>query len=201
MIQEISNQNIVLENQKALLKPLSQEHLEELFLVSQNEKIWEYSTNNLMTKKALEEFISLALEERQKGSSYPFVIYDKEKKATTGSTRYGNISWKDKRVEIGWTWLGLEFQRTGLNRACKEMLLKYAFETLEMERVEFKTDVLNQQARQALLRIGAREEGVLRSHTVMHDGRRRDTIYYSILKNEWPGIRTSIFGDRSHLKK
>jgi RimJ/RimL family protein N-acetyltransferase len=142
-----------------------------------------------MTKKALEEFISLALEERQRGSSYPFVVYDKEKMAAAGSTRYGNISWKDKRIEIGWTWLGVDFQRTGLNRACKHALLKYAFETLDMERVEFKTDVSNQQARRALLKIGAKEEGILRSHSVMQDGRRRDTIYYSMLKNEWPGVR------------
>ena len=201
MIQEISNLSIFLENETVLLKPLSQEHLEELFLVSQNEKIWKYSTNNLTTKKALEEFISVALEERKAGSSYPFVICDKTKMAAAGSTRYGNISWKDKRIEIGWTWLGVDFQRTGLNRACKHVLLKYAFESLEMERVEFKTDVLNQQARQALLKIGAKEEGVLRSHTVMHDGRRRDTIYYSILKNERPGVRATILGDRGHLTK
>ncbi|MCZ6776979.1 MAG: GNAT family N-acetyltransferase, partial [Ignavibacteria bacterium] len=130
-------------------------------MVSQHEEIWKYSTNNLTTKEALEEFISVALAERKAGGSYPFVICDKKKKATAGSTRYGNISWKDKRIEIGWTWLGVDFQRTGLNRACKHVLLKYAFESLEMERVEFKTDVLNQQARQALLKIGAKEEGVL----------------------------------------
>ena len=119
-----------------------------------------------------------------------FSIIDKQTNSLVGSTSIGNISERDKRVEIGWTWLGREFQGKGINDQAKYMLLKYCFEELHCERVEFKTDILNVPARNALKRIGAVEEGVLRSHTLMTNNRRRDTIYYSILRQEWENIKT-----------
>ena len=106
-----------------------------------------------------------------------------------GSTSFGNFSFKDRRVEIGWTWIAKEYQGSGVNNEIKYLMLKYAFETLNFERVEVKTDVLNVKARRALSRIGFKEEGVLRSHTVMTHGRRRDTLYYSILKSEWNEVK------------
>jgi RimJ/RimL family protein N-acetyltransferase len=113
-------------------------------------------------------------------------VIDKRSGKLLGSTGFGNYFPRDQRIEIGWTWLGKAFQGIGINAQMKSLMLQYAFEELEMLRVEFKTDVLNLPARQALLRLGAAEEGVLRSHTLMTQGRRRDTIYYSFLKGEWP---------------
>lgn len=116
-------------------------------------------------------------------------VIDKEKDRLIGSTSLGNISERDKRIEIGWTWISKNYQGKGINSQPKYLLLKYCFEELNYERVEFKTDVLNIPARKALLRIGAIEEGILRSHTIMTNNRRRDTIFYSILKSEWNDVK------------
>ena len=118
-----------------------------------------------------------------------FTVIDKQSNQIVGSTSIGNISPHDRRVEIGWTWLGREFQGRGINDQAKYLLIKYCFEELDCERVEFKTDILNEPAKRALKRIGAVEEGVLRSHTLMTNNRRRDTIYYSILKHEWQNLK------------
>jgi RimJ/RimL family protein N-acetyltransferase len=114
------------------------------------------------------------------------VVIDKQSGKLLGSTGFGNYFPRDQRIEIGWTWLGKAFQGKGINAQMKSLMLQYAFDALGMLRVEFKTDVLNLAARHALLRLGATEEGVLRSHTLMTQGRRRDTIYYSFLRGEWP---------------
>jgi RimJ/RimL family protein N-acetyltransferase len=107
----------------------------------------------------------------------------------------GNISFIDKRVEIGWTWYGNDYRGTGINTHCKFLLLQYAFETLQFERVEIKTDFLNERSKAALKKIGATFEGVLRSHMQMPHNRRRDSAYFSILKNEWPGIKQTVFAN------
>ncbi|MDQ3292067.1 MAG: GNAT family N-acetyltransferase, partial [Bacteroidota bacterium] len=125
----------------------------------------------------------------------PFTIIQKDTGLVCGSTSYGNISFYDKRIEIGWSWLSTAFRGTQINRHSKFALLQYAFGTMQMERVEIKTDNLNERAKAALVKIGATPEGVLRSHMLMPGGRRRDSIYYSILKNEWPTIRQTIFPD------
>ena len=178
-------QDIILENDSVILKPLTSEDEEGFSKIAFNPDIWKYTVTRIMNSTELKEYISISLEERTKSSRYPFTIIHKPSGEIAGSTSYGNISVKDKRLEIGWTWLGKKFMGTGLNKECKFLLLQYAFEHLKFERVEFKTDVLNKAARKALVKIGAKEEGILRSHTLMHDGRRRDTIYYSILANEW----------------
>ena len=131
---------------------------------------------------------------RDRHIRYPFLIFDKQQQQYAGSTSFGNISNPNARIEIGWTWIGTNFQRTGLNRANKFLMLQYAFETLGFERVELKTDGRNLQSRTAMEKIGATPEGILRSHTVMSDGYRRDTHYYSILKSEWHKIKRDIFG-------
>jgi len=148
-----------------------------------------------MNSTELKEFINTSLEDRKRNFRYSLTIIQKASGEIAGSTSYANISAKDKRLEIGWTWLGKKFMGTGLNKECKFLLLQYAFEHLKFERVEFKTDVLNKASRKALEKIGAKEEGVLRSHTLMHDGRRRDTIYYSILANEWTNLKNTIFNN------
>jgi RimJ/RimL family protein N-acetyltransferase len=133
------------------------------------------------------------LREREEGKRIPFTIVEKATGAICGSTSFGNISYVDKRIEIGWSWLGKQFQGTGINFHAKFSLLSYAFDVLDWERVEIKTDNLNERSKQALRKIGATEEGVLRSHMQMPKNRRRDSVYFSIIKNEWAPIKNSIF--------
>ncbi len=187
--------HIVLENEFALLRPMEKEDFRGLSKIAYDYDIWQFNVSRCMNKEELNNYISIMLNQKEKGLLYPFVILDKKPHQIAGSSSFINISNKDKRLEIGSSWLGKNFQGSGLNKSCKYLMLAYAFEQLDFERVEFKTDVLNIQARKALSKIGATEEGVLRSHTVMQDGRRRDTIYYSILQKEWTGIKNTVFND------
>ncbi|MBT30675.1 MAG: GNAT family N-acetyltransferase [Thalassobius sp.] len=152
-----------------------------------------YSPARFGSEDYLKDFFKNAFHQSNRGLRYPFAIYDKKDKQYVGSTSYGNISKKDLRLEIGWTWLGTKYQRTGINRHSKFLLLQYAFETLKFERVEFKTDSRNKQSRRSLESIGAKYEGELRSHTLLPDGARRDTVFYSILLSEWPEIKRTVF--------
>jgi N-acetyltransferase len=185
-------ENIILENNFALLRPSSLKDEEGFSKIAFDPDIWKYNVARIMNSTELNEFINSSLDDRERNFRYPFTIIDKRVGEIAGSTSYANFSIKDKRLEIGWTWLGKKFMGTGLNKECKFLLLQYAFEHLKFERVEFKTDVLNKASRRALQKIGAKEEGILRSHTLMHDGRRRDTIYYSMLSNEWKEIKRSF---------
>jgi RimJ/RimL family protein N-acetyltransferase len=186
------SENIILENKLVLLRPLKSDDENSLAKIAFDTDVWKYTVTSASNSTELKEYINTALKERKRNIRYPFTIVKKNSGEIAGSTSYGNISDKDKRLEIGWTWIGKKFMGTGLNKNCKFLLLEYAFEHLMFERVEFKTDLLNKAARRALEKIGAKEEGVLRSHTLMHDGRRRDTIYYSILKDEWEKLKNSF---------
>lgn len=189
------DQNLHLETDHALLRPLHPGDLEQLQTIALDADTWRWNVTKIANTQDLQNWAEAAFNDRQLGRRYSFVIIDKTTGRLAGSTSYGNISEADKRLEIGWTWIGKDFRGTGLNRHCKFLLLRYAFEVLLFERVELKTDVLNVRSRQAMRKIGASEEGILRSHTLMHDGRRRDTIYYSILKSEWPHLKTTVFTD------
>jgi RimJ/RimL family protein N-acetyltransferase len=173
---------IILENDHILLRPLQVADFPALLPLSQDPSLWTYFTHDLSTLAGLEAWAAGHFS----GDRLQFVVIDKQSGKMLGSTGFGNYFPRDQRIEIGWTWLGKAFQGTGINAQMKSLMLQYAFEELEMLRVEFKTDVLNLPARHALLRLGATEEGVLRSHTLMTKGRRRDTIYYSFLRREWP---------------
>lgn len=188
--------NLILENHRVRLEPLTLDHITALTLIATRyPDLLQYSPAAFGTEALLIEYVQRNIAFREKGLKYPWAIYDKQVGAYAGCTSYLNISQKDSRLEIGSTWLDRAYQRTGLNRACKYLLLSYAFETLEWERVELKTDSRNEQSRTAIQKIGAQYEGVLRSHTLMSDGYRRDTVYYSILKAEWFSIKTKIFSD------
>ncbi len=193
--EELFTGNFEFENKKVTLRPLLQTDTEEYRQIVFDENIWTYFAIAINSEENLGNFINSALQDRANKSRVTFTSIDKQTGKITGSTSFGNFSFRDKRVEIGWTWVAPHFQKTGVNRSNKFLLLQYAFEGLGMERVEFKTDVLNVKARKGLKGICATEEGILRSHTLMQFGRRRDTIYYSILKDEWPGIKGSIFLD------
>ena len=188
-------QSHILENERTRLTPLTLEDAPKLHPIALVEKdLLRLSPSSIHTEALLIKYMETAFQAKQNGIRYPFLIFDKQKQQYAGSTSFGNISNPNARIEIGWTWIGKNFQRTGLNRANKFLMLQYAFETLGFERVELKTDGRNIQSRTAMEKIGATFEGALRSHTVMSDGYRRDTFYYSILKVEWPAIKEKIFG-------
>ncbi|MHA7131866.1 GNAT family N-acetyltransferase [Algoriphagus namhaensis] len=178
------HENLTLENDQVLLRPLRRQDFALLHDIAQQADLWDYFTHDL---SRLENF-QIWSQDHFDGKRLQFVLLDKSKNQLAGSSGFGNFSARDQRVEIGWTWLGKEFQGKDLNSAVKKLMLAYAFEQAGMKRVEFKTDVLNLPARQALKKLGAIEEGVLRSHTLLHHGRRRDTIYYSFLEEDWAKI-------------
>jgi len=174
------------ENERVLIRPLQASDLEHLLPVAlSSPTLLQYSPSQIHDKIHLEQYINIAMQARQNHQRYAFIIFDKKHNQYAGSTSFGHISNKDKRLEIGWTWLHLNLQGTGLNGACKQLLIDFAFKNLEFERVEFKIDRRNIRSRKAVEKIGGKFEGELRSHTLMPDGHRRDTVFYSILKQEW----------------
>lgn len=186
--------SLILENTRVKLEPLQKSHFESLLpFALKYPDLLRYSPSPFGTPERLQVYIDAALKAKAQKVRFPFAIFDKKTGQYAGTTSYGNISNPNQRLEIGWTWIGKEFQRTGLNRNCKFLLLRYGFEMLEFERIELKTDARNMQSRTAIKGIGAQYEGKLRSHVLMPDGYRRDTVYYSILKKEWPAIKTTIF--------
>lgn len=186
--------DIILENKRVKLAPVNDTYFQYLLPVALSQPdLLKYSPTKFGDEAYLRNIFNQAYLARDQKSRYAFVIFDKSKNQYAGMSSFGNISNENKRIEIGWTWLGKDYQRTGLNRNCKFLMLQYAFETLEFERVEFKTDNRNTQSKTAIEAIGAKYEGTLRSHTIMTDGHRRDTVYYSILKQEWPAIKAKVF--------
>ena len=185
MQEKLFNPLLGLSNDKVQLRIAEYNDFESLKKIAFDLSIWTYFPIEIVDEAALQSFIEEALNDHSKKQRVTFVIIDREINSIAGMTSFGNISYKDKRLEIGWSWLTPNAQGTGINQINKSLMLQFAFNELNFVRVEFKTDVLNIRARKALLKIGAREEGVLRSHTLMHHERRRDTIYYSILSSEW----------------
>ncbi len=187
--------SLVLETSRVALRLMQPTDIDALFSIAGPAEIWKYFTFELNDKATLQQWIEAALQERADQKRMPFVIIEKDNNTICGCTSLGNISFYDKRIEIGWTWLGTAFMGTGINHHAKFVLLSYAFDALGFERVEIKTDNLNERAKKALVHIGATEEGVLRSHMLMPHGRRRDSVYYSILKEEWETVKMLYFGD------
>jgi N-acetyltransferase len=192
------DEEIILENNFALLRPLEESDVDNLVLVAtQNPDLLQFSPAPVYNRALLRSFIEDAIQNRQKQNKYPFTVFDKMKNAYAGTTSFLNISNIDDRLEIGSTWYGKDFQRTGLNRNCKFLLLQYAFDILGAERVELKTDERNIASRKAIEKIGGRFEGTLRQHTLLYTGVRRNTVYYSILKSEWWDLRDNFLSPRT----
>lgn len=190
---EFFSQSLVLQNQQILLRPLEPSDIDVLYPIAIQPNLWEVGVTKISTREELETYIEEAITERQKQTSYPFLIMDKATHAAVGSTRFYDISFEHKRLSIGWTWIDQKWQGTGLNKACKYELLQYVFEDLGWNRVEFKVDALNLRSRKAIQKLGAKEEGTLRHHMITYTGRVRDTVFYSILQEEWSSIRENIF--------
>lgn len=185
---------VPIEGSAVRLEALTKSHHADLCVAGLDDELWRWTVSTVRTPDDMAAYIDDALTLRAAYSAFPFVIIDRESGRVAGSTRFGNIDSVNRRLEIGWTWLAPDFQRTALNTEAKYLLLRAAFEQLDCVRVEFKTDVLNEQSRQALERLGAKEEGVLRQHMITATGRLRDSVYFSIIDGEWPTVKRGLEG-------
>lgn len=182
----------VLEGAHVRLEPLAPVHLDGLCAVGLDPELWRWTISSVSTRDEMRHYLEDALADRAAGWALAFAILERAGGSVVGSTRYGNISVRDARLEIGWTWVARRWQRTAVNTETKYLLLRHAFEALGFRRVELKTDALNVRSRAAILRLGAVEEGTLRRHAVTASGRVRDTVYYSILDTEWPAAKQRL---------
>jgi len=183
---------VILESEKVRLAPLKPDYLEDLWEVAANESLWLWTANIIKSKEDLRGYIETALDESKRKISLPFVTIEKTSNKIVGSTRFGNIDVKNRRAEIGWTWITPERQRTAVNTEAKLLMLTHAFESWNCVRVELKTDALNEKSRCAIGRLGAKEEGILRRHQITDAGRFRDTVYFSIIDSEWQTVKANL---------
>lgn len=186
------DKEIILENDRVKLIPLTNDHFNNLITFSLNEPdLWKFSLVRGDGEANLKSYIKMALDQRNDGTSYPFIVFDKKTHKYAGSTRFYDFQKHHNTVQLGYTWYGKEFQRTGLNRNCKLLMLNFAFEELNLDRVEFRADAQNQRSINAMKAIGCTEEGILRQNCASPDGR-RDSIVLSILKDEWPSVKANL---------
>jgi RimJ/RimL family protein N-acetyltransferase len=181
-----------LENEHVLLRPVREADRAPLREIAMDPQIWRYFVIRVDTDTDFDAFFDAGLADQETGRGIVYYIGEKSSGRAAGSMSFFNMAEKDLRLEIGWTWLGRDFRGKGVNRWAKFLMLEHAFERMGAERVEFKTDRLNVQARHGLRNIGAREEGTLRSFNPMPDGRRRDAVYYSVLRPEWRDVREQL---------
>ncbi len=183
---------VTLEGSHVRLEPLSRSHHGLLCEVGLDEDLWQLTTTLIRTSEEMKNYIEIALSEFDAGRALPFAIIEKSSGKGVGSTRYANIERSHRRLEIGWTWVARQWQRTIVNTEAKYLLLTHAFETLGCQRVEFKTDSTNSRSRGALLRIGAKEEGIFRNHMIVPGGRVRHSVYFSIIDSEWKDVKRGL---------
>jgi RimJ/RimL family protein N-acetyltransferase len=183
---------VTLEGTHVRLEPLALKHHEALAEIGLEEELWRWTPNEVRTSQDMLRYIETALAEQARGVSLPFAVFDRARGCAAGSTRYMNIDMANRRAEIGSTWYGRDWRRTAVNTECKYLLLCHAFEALGAMRVEFKTDSLNTASRNALLRIGAIEEGTFRNHMMTYSGRIRHTVYFSIINDDWPAVKGAL---------
>ena len=183
---------VTLEGTHVRLEPLAELHVDALCAVGLDPALWELSLSHVATRDDMRRYVADALAEQARGAALPFAHVERATGRVVGSTRLGNYAPEHRRVEIGWTWVAAPWQRTAVNTEAKRLMLAHAFEVLGAHRVEFKTDALNHRSRAAVRRLGATEEGTLRGHMVTDRGRVRDSVYYSILADEWPAVRARL---------
>jgi RimJ/RimL family protein N-acetyltransferase len=183
---------VILQGRHVRLEPLTAAHAEALAEVGLDPDLWKWIPTSVSTAKEMDAYVQTALQEQAAGSALAFALIEKSSGRAIGSTRYGNIERTHYRLEIGWTWVARDWQRTAVNTEAKYLLLRHALETLKCMRVELKTDSLNDRSRAAILRIGAKEEGTFRNHMITASGRIRHTVYFSIIDSEWPEVRARL---------
>jgi N-acetyltransferase len=183
---------VTLQGAHVRLLPLTLDHLDAFCAVGLDPDLWRLIPSKAETPEEMQAYVELALDEQRRGVSLPFVTTLGKTGQVVGSTRYMNIDVRNRRLEIGCTWIGNPWQRSAVNTEAKFLMLKHAFEVLGCVRVELKTDFLNDQSRNAILRLGAKQEGIFRRHVLTWSGRMRDTVYFSILDDEWPAVRAGL---------
>jgi RimJ/RimL family protein N-acetyltransferase len=182
-----------LENAFAKLTLLDLSNYEKLIAIAQQDKLVQYSPSKIDTPEDLKDYVQTTVDGYYHKTTIPFIIFDKTKNAYAGCTRFMNIDWNNKVLEIGATWIGREFQGSALNKNMKFLMLQYAFETLNFEKVEFRLDERNKRSRKAVEKIGAKLEGILKKNVYLLDGFKRNTCCYGILIEEWSEIKTKVF--------
>ncbi len=188
MIKDIFQQQPVLENERVLLRRIEETDFDNLLPFSLNEpEIWKYGLVTAAGAENLKNYLATAVKNLNDKKEYPFIVFDKKENSYAGSTRFYDIQQPWFTTQLGYTWYGKDFQRTGLNRHCKLLLATYVFEEWGMERLEFRADANNAPSIAAMKAIGCVEEGILRNHMPTTTGGRRDSIILSILKTEWFG--------------
>lgn len=183
---------VTLSGLRVRLEPLTLEHTAALWAVGQDASTWQLNPTPVDSLTAMQNYVAQALAEQARGVAVPFATVLQESSQVIGSTRFGNITVAHRGAEIGWTWINPAWQRTFVNTEAKYLMLSHAFETWGCIRVELKTDVLNQRSRNAILRLGATQEGIFRNHIITANGRRRDSVYFSIIDREWPAVKQRL---------
>jgi N-acetyltransferase len=187
---------ITLEGSVVRLEPIRRDHDADFWDISKDalDDIFQWIPYRMMAREDFQRLVEKAFDEQKRGESVVFATVERGSGRVIGSTRYMNIDRVNRRVEIGSTWIAPPWQRTAVNTEAKYLMLRHAFEVWNCFRVELKTDALNQKSRNAILRLGAKEEGTLRRHVITWTGRVRDSVYFSILDSEWPEVKAKLEG-------
>jgi RimJ/RimL family protein N-acetyltransferase len=185
-------EKVSLEGQYVRLEPLSEDHRDGLIEAISDGKLWEVFVTLVPQVAGIDTFIEAAITAHKNGDGLAFATIDKASGRVVGSTRFMKANLPNKRIEIGFTFIAKSYQKTVINTEVKLLMLTHAFEVMKLNRVEFITDYLNQASRNAILRLGAKEEGILRNHMVMPNGRVRDSVIFSITNHEWPGVKQNV---------
>lgn len=183
---------VVLKGDRVEMEPLNLDHVARLCACGLNEDLWRLTANQITTEDEMRSYVESALSDQSRGLSLPFATKLSESDKIVGSTRFGNIDAPNRKVEIGWTWVDPQWQRSFVNTEAKLLMLTHAFEDWGCVRVEFKTDALNEKSRNAILRLGAKEEGTLRNHMITDRGRFRNSVYFSIIDTEWEQVKSGL---------
>ncbi len=185
-------ETVTLPGQHATLEPLSPAHEDDIKLAVADGELWELWFTTVPRPEGVRDYIEQLLLQRERGEAFAFAVRDNQSGKIVGGTRYLHIDGANRRLEIGGTWYAQRMQRTAINTECKLLLLAHAFETLRCIAVEFRTDWFNKRSQAAIERLGAKRDGVLRNHMIMPDGRIRDTVVYSLIQNEWAGVKKNL---------
>jgi RimJ/RimL family protein N-acetyltransferase len=185
---------MILEGEVVRLEPMRREHARLFWEAARDalDDIFRWIPNRMRSPEDFQTAVDNILEETERGESVAFATIERRSGRLVGSTRFMNMDLSNRRVEIGSTWIAPPWQRTAINTEAKYLMLRHAFEEWQCLRVELKTDARNERSRNAILRLGAKEEGIFRQHMLTWDGRRRDTVYFSVLDNEWPAVKTAL---------
>jgi len=184
---------VTLEGGHVRLEPLDYDkHWDGLRAVALEPSLWAVTTSKVWDEPSLRRYFDAALADQRAGTMLPFVTIHRASGRVAGSTRFGNYAAAHKRVEIGWTWLGSEFQRTACNTEAKYLMFRHAFEVLGLQRVELKTSLVNEKSKAAMRRLGLVEEGVLRKHMINEDGAIRHSVFFSVIDDEWSAMKSRL---------